>query len=58
MIEHIEEKLDLCCMHKRLKPTDIYLFIVNNGNIIKTYEIYSKLTIKTPEQYVSIKFTH
>ena len=29
--------------------TNIYLFKVNNGNTRKRCELYSKLTIKTPE---------
>ena len=31
-------------------PADIYLFKVKNGNTRKRCEIYSKLTIKTPER--------
>ena len=31
-------------------PTNIYLFKVNNRNTRKMCEIYSKLTIKTPER--------
>ena len=31
-------------------PANIYLFKVNNSNIRKRCEIYSKLTIKTPER--------
>ena len=40
-------KLGLC-------PANIYLFKVNNRNIKKRCEIYSKLTIKTPEQCHSV----
>ena len=32
-----------------LYPGNIYLFKVNRRNTRKTCEIYSKLTIKTPE---------
>ena len=35
-------------LHKKELP--IYLFIVNNRNSRKMCEIYSKLTIKTPER--------
>ena len=31
-------------------PTDIHLFKFNNGNARTTFEIYSKLTTKTPKQ--------
>ena len=31
-------------------PADIYLFKVKNRNTRKRYEIYSKLTMKTPER--------
>ena len=31
-------------------PTDIYLFKINNGKTIAMCELYSKLTIKTPER--------
>ena len=31
-------------------PVDIYLVTVNNRNTRRRYEIYSKLTIKTPER--------
>ena len=31
-------------------PANIYMFKVNNGNTGKSCEIYSKLTIKTPER--------
>ena len=30
-------------------PADIYLLKVNNVNTMTIYEIYSELTIKTPE---------
>ena len=33
-----------------INPVNSYLFKVNNGNTRKRYEIYSKLTIKTPER--------
>ena len=34
-------------------PADICLFKVKNGNTRKKYEIYSKLTLKTPERRLS-----
>ena len=34
-----------------IKPVDTYLFKVNNRNTRTTSEIYSKLTIKTPERH-------
>ena len=32
------------------EPAGIYLFKVNNANTSTMYEIFSKLSIKTPEQ--------
>ena len=37
-------------MGKSNDPANTYLFKVNNTDIKKRCEIYSKLTIKTPEQ--------
>ena len=33
-----------------INPANIYLYKVNNRNITKRCEIFSKLTIKTPER--------
>ena len=43
----------LFCNYPRygLFPVGIYLFKVNNRYISAMWEIYSKLTIKTPEQH-------
>ena len=41
---HIEEKISA------YSPADIYLLKGNNRNARARYEIYSKLTIKTPER--------
>ena len=35
---------------KKINPTNIYLFKVNNSNVTKRCEICLKLTIKAPEQ--------
>ena len=37
-------------------PANIYLFKVNTRNTRKKCEIYSKLTIKTPEQLQQCRF--
>ena len=40
----------------RTIPVNIYLFKVNNRNIRKSCEIYSKLAIKTPKRDVALVF--
>ena len=37
-----------------LNPADIYLLKISNVNLRRMRKIYSKLTIKTPEQRVSL----
>ena len=39
-----------CCANKYFFQPVIYMFKANNENIQKMCEIYSKLTIKTPER--------
>ena len=36
-----------------MEPVGVYLFIVNTRNTMTMCEIYSKLTIKTPERRLS-----
>ena len=38
-------------MRKSFFPDGTYLFKVNNGNTRRACEIYSELTIKTPERH-------
>ena len=38
--------------------TNIYLFIVNNSNTRKRYEICSKLTIKSPQRRSTVFFVN
>ena len=49
--------------NRRLNSTNIYLLKVNNRNTRKRCELYSKLTIKTPERrhwrrIVNVNFEH
>ena len=46
---HLYYTLDNNIFTRKNSPRNIYLFIVNSSNIRKRCEIYSKLTIKTPE---------
>ena len=38
------------CLNLTINPANIYLFKVNNRNSRNKCEIYSELTIKTPER--------
>ena len=54
MVLGVDDKLQtqLVCGYKSLtNPANIYLFKVNNRNTRKRCEIWSKLTIKTPERH-------
>ena len=49
MERNLDHKFDKFSINIWDTPASIYLFKVNNRNIIKKYEICSKFTKKTPE---------